>query len=335
MARSLRVEYSGAVYHVINRGNYRKDLFTDEGTHLAFERCLFEACERNSWELDGFCVMTNHFHLVLRTPMGNLSEGMRWLQSTFANRFNRFRRENGRLFQGRFKSLVVEESNYLGALMDYVHLNPARAGIVSIEHLHEYRWSSYYYLWNKRERPKFLNSERALREAGAWGDTTRGRAKYAEHLCELMADRGAQKEADFDRMNRGWALGTKDFKKSLLERFGFGSEEDKKERRKTRMHFEGEDLAEANLLWWEHCLERCIEATGSDLSAAPDDAKSAEWKVLIAAVLKSRTSAPNEWISERLKMGVPAGVSRSVSLFLKRGKRERKQMEKLMAIITE
>ncbi len=80
MARSLRIERSGGVYHVINRGNYRQDLFINDGAHEAFERCLFEACEKCGWVLEGFCVMTNHFHLVLRTPNGNLVYGMKWFK---------------------------------------------------------------------------------------------------------------------------------------------------------------------------------------------------------------------------------------------------------------
>jgi REP element-mobilizing transposase RayT len=80
MARSLRIERENGLYHVVNRGNYRRSLFVNEGAHLAFENCLFEACGKSGWLLEGFCVMTNHFHLVVRTPRGNLSLGMKWLQ---------------------------------------------------------------------------------------------------------------------------------------------------------------------------------------------------------------------------------------------------------------
>ena len=100
MARSLRIERSGGVYHVINRGNYRQDLFINDGAHEAFERCLFEACQECGWVLEGFCVMTNHFHLVIRTPNGNLVYGMKWLQATFANRYHRFRKVHGKMCHG-------------------------------------------------------------------------------------------------------------------------------------------------------------------------------------------------------------------------------------------
>src|SRR5438105_8111243 len=105
MARKLRLEYPGAIYHVINRGNYRHWIFTEEGTRAAFETCLFECCRRSQWLLHAFVVMSNHYHLALETPLGNLVAGMQWLQATFANRFNRFRKEHGHLFQGRYKGL--------------------------------------------------------------------------------------------------------------------------------------------------------------------------------------------------------------------------------------
>ena len=120
MPRKLRLEYPGAIYHVINRGNYRADVFRNEGAKAAFEACLFEACARCAWLLHGFVVMRNHFHLALETPDGNLAAGMQWLQATFANRFNRRRGEHGHLFQGRYKALPVEEGEALASLMEQV-----------------------------------------------------------------------------------------------------------------------------------------------------------------------------------------------------------------------
>ena len=114
MARKLRLEFPGACYHVINRGNYRTDIFRTQGARAAFESCLFEACEKSDWVLHAFVIMRNHYHLALETPDGNLVAGMQWLQSTFANRFNRLRRERGHLFQGRYKALLVEAGVALG-----------------------------------------------------------------------------------------------------------------------------------------------------------------------------------------------------------------------------
>lgn len=126
MPRKQRIEFAGACYHIISRGNYRKDLFEEEGTARAFEKTIFEAALRCGWKIPAYVIMGNHYHLVVRTPEPNLVAGMQWLQSTFATRFNRFKRESGHVFQGRYKSLLVEEGRLLLGLMDYVHLNPVR-----------------------------------------------------------------------------------------------------------------------------------------------------------------------------------------------------------------
>src|SRR5450432_2308299 len=143
MARKLRLEYPGAIYHVINRGNYRQAVFTSEGAKHSFEECLFKTCKQYEWRLHAFVVMSNHFHLAVETPKGNLVSGMQWLQSTFANRFNRFRDEQGHLFQGRYKALLVEAGGALGQVCHSIHLNPVRAGLVPVERLQAYRHSSY------------------------------------------------------------------------------------------------------------------------------------------------------------------------------------------------
>jgi REP element-mobilizing transposase RayT len=143
MARKLRLEFPGALYHIINRGNYRRWIFEAASTRTAFEACLFEACERGGWLLHAFVLMGNHYHLAVETPEGNLVAGMQWLQATFANRFNRLRRENGHLFQGRYKSLLLEGGSVLGAVCDYIHLNPVRAGVVPVTQLSTYRHGSY------------------------------------------------------------------------------------------------------------------------------------------------------------------------------------------------
>ena len=120
MARKLRLEFPGACYHVINRGNYRSDIFRTTGAKAAFEGCLFEACAKSGWILHAFVLMRNHFHLALETPEGNLVAGMQWLQATFANRFNQRRGERGHLFQGRYKALLVEEGGPLGQVGHYI-----------------------------------------------------------------------------------------------------------------------------------------------------------------------------------------------------------------------
>ena len=139
MARKLRIQYEGALYHVINRGNYRRDVFGTVGAAQAFEKAVGEACEWQGWRLHAYVVMSNHYHLAIETPRANLVEGMHWLQSTFATRFNRLRQARGHLFQGRYQAVLIEDAAALARVVDYIHLNPVRAGLTSPATLAGYR----------------------------------------------------------------------------------------------------------------------------------------------------------------------------------------------------
>ena len=111
MARTLRLEAEDGIYHVLNRGNYRADIFRADKTKAAFLTCLGEACGKAGWRVHAWCIMSNHYHLAVETPQGNLVGGMQWLQGTFSTRFNRLRGERGHLFQGRYKSLLVDPTD--------------------------------------------------------------------------------------------------------------------------------------------------------------------------------------------------------------------------------
>jgi len=141
MARKLRIQFEGAMYHVINRGNYGRDLFGNEGEAQAFLETVGEAKAMMGWRLHAYVLMRNHYHLAMETPEPNLVEGMHWLQSTWATRFNRFRQERGHLFQGRYQALLIEDAAVLGKVVDYIHLNPVRAKIVLAEQVRDYPWS--------------------------------------------------------------------------------------------------------------------------------------------------------------------------------------------------
>src|ERR1700691_6068277 len=146
MARKLRMEYPGAIYHVMNRGDRREPIFGDDKDRACFLETLAEACGKTGWQVRAYCLMKNHFHLVVETPRGNLVAGMRWLLSTYSNRFNHRHGLCGHVFSGRYKALVVEGggSGYLRTVCDYTHLNPARAGMLSPKgRLLEYPWSSF------------------------------------------------------------------------------------------------------------------------------------------------------------------------------------------------
>jgi REP element-mobilizing transposase RayT len=303
MARKLRLEFPGACYHVINRGNYRTDIFRTEGARTAFESCLFEACAKSDWVLHAFVIMRNHYHLALGTPDGNLVAGMQWLQATFANRFNRLRGERGHLFQGRYKALLVEEGAALGQVCHYIHLNPVRAGIVPAARLREFRPSSYWYLWRPQVRPKFLELRTALEEAGGLADTSAGRRSYGEYLAWQAQDGPAGRNEAYVSLSKGWALGTREFKAALIKDHALAA---------NARAWEDEGAREIRERQWEQGLAACLQKAGKTIEAAASDRKSAPWKVAIAAELKQGTQATNRWIAEQLHMGGAVAVSQYV-----------------------
>jgi REP element-mobilizing transposase RayT len=156
MARPLRLEFSDALYHVTSRGNERRPIFRTNRDRETFLLFLGQATRRFGWSVTGWVLMTNHFHLVLKTPEPNLSKGMQWLNSTYANWFNRIHRRCGHLFQGRFKAFLVDEESYFADVLRYVVLNPVRAKMC--ERPEEYRWSSYRATAGLEEAPAWLDA---------------------------------------------------------------------------------------------------------------------------------------------------------------------------------
>jgi putative transposase len=152
MARPLRLEFSNALYHITSRGNERRPIFR---TIRDRQTVLGMATRRFGWSLTAWVLMTNHFHLVLKTPEPNLSKGMHWLNSTYANWFNRIHGRCGHLFQGRFKAFLIDEESYFADVLRYVVLNPVRAKMC--ERPKEYRWSSYRATAGVEDAPDWLD----------------------------------------------------------------------------------------------------------------------------------------------------------------------------------
>jgi putative transposase len=303
VARKLRLEYEGAVYHVISRVNYRGDVFGRDATKAAFLKCLGEAAVKSGWVVHAWCVMSNHYHLCFTTPQPNLVEGMRWLQATFSIRFNRLRRESGHVFQGRYKALVVEP-DAAGAVCHYIHLNAVRARLVPVETLAKWPWSSLPALTNARQRPAWFSPDAAFAHAGGLEDSPAGRNRYLAYLGWLQEDEAGKKALEFERLSKDWAVGPRAFKKELL---------------KVHRHLESSlDRKEAgpgeiSMELWEERLSLYLAAlkkTGGDIAA---DAKGALWKVAVAAAMKSATTASNPWLARRLRMGSPFRLSRLVT----------------------
>jgi putative transposase len=143
MARRTRIEFPGAIYHALDRGDRRESIDGDDDDRRAFLKSLGEACQRTGWRIHAYALMSNHYHLMLETPEPNLVAGMHWFQAAWSSDcgINRRRRLRGHILQGRYKAVVVDPSasSYFAALSDYIHLNSVRAGIVGLpDRLFEY-----------------------------------------------------------------------------------------------------------------------------------------------------------------------------------------------------
>ena len=178
MVRPLRIEYPGAVYHVTARGNARMPVFEDDRDRAGFLDLIEEAVERFDWRCHAYCLMGNHYHLLVETVGGDLSSGMRHINGVYTQRFNRGHGRVGHLFQGRFKSIMVDRDAYLLELCRYVVLNPVRAGMV--ERPEEYGWSSYGATAGVSPRPAFLSVDWILSQFSDEKDAARKR--YVEFV---------------------------------------------------------------------------------------------------------------------------------------------------------
>ncbi len=297
MPRAPRLEFAGAIYHVWNRGNYRQNLFTTHRTGAAFERALFEACARFGWRLHAYVVMRNHYHLCVETPKPNLVAGMQWLQSVFANRFNRFQKMPGHVFQGRYKALVVEPGPWLLRVVNYIHLNPVRAGLVSVQGLRQHAASSFP-RWFKRGRPAALTAERWLAQAGGLRPTPAGFRRYHQSLALAVEGNPRQRDELYRELCRGWHIGTVEAKqarlRSLLERPGKGAVALSLDDETTAAVILGKGL-------------RLLGYKPADLAQSP---KGAEWKVALGWWLRGQTGINNRWLGEHLHLGHRCSVSR-------------------------
>jgi REP element-mobilizing transposase RayT len=182
MARPLRVQVAGGFFHVTARGNRRQPIFMDNVDVERFIAILAEVAARYGWRLHAYCLMTNHYHLLVETPEANLSAGFHRLNFLYAQWFNRRRGLDGHLFQGRFHSVLIERQEHLVELARYIVLNPVRAGLC--RHPGEWRWSSYRAVAGRARPAPFLTVAWLLDQFGE--TTASARAAYrqfAEEAC--------------------------------------------------------------------------------------------------------------------------------------------------------
>ena len=324
MARGIRIEYAGAFYHVMARGNRRERIFWDDTDRRFFVKTLGEACARTGWRVHAWVLMRNHYHLLVETPEPNLVEGMKWLQNTYTRRFNTGHGLWGRLFGDRYKAVLAEgrDNYYYNTLMDYIHLNPVRVGLVRINHdqsVRDYEWSSvaHGYAFPMRKRPQWLAAEVGL-AARQCADTAAGRRNFVEHLDRRAREEGSRCagiiEPATDRrrshLRHGWYWGTQAFAEQMLKCARKELNANKNRTYRSASVAKAHHEAEA-----ERLLTEGLEAAELDHRALGQSAGSEIRKVALADLLLRCTVARQSWIADRLAMSSAANVSQQVRRF--------------------
>jgi len=206
MARPLRIEFSGAVYHVTSRGNARQAIFIDDEDRGGFLDVLSMVVERFQWLCHTYCLMGNHYHLLIETPNANLSKGMRELNGVYTQGFNQRYRRVGHLYQGRYKAIIVEKDHHLLSLCRYVVLNPVGVGLVKSPE--QWRWSSYRAMIGLAKRPSLLTIDWVLSQFG-------GRKRVAMEKYRRFVVEGIGKESPWETLKGQIFYGTEGFIKQL------------------------------------------------------------------------------------------------------------------------
>lgn len=280
----------------MSRGDRREKIFHDDVDRQDFLKTLAEACQKTGFQVHAYCLMANHFHLVVETPNANLVAGMRWLLSSYTLRLNHRRKLSGHVFSGRYKALIVDGGGgYLKTVCDYVHLNPVRASLlVPEDRLLAFPWSSLgWYLAAREHRPAWIRTDRMLGAHGIQKDTAAGRQEFERRM---EARRAAEaNEEEWKALRRGWCLGSEDFKQQLLEKMEvtLGEHHSGELKRESAEAKAGRIIGEElRRLGW----------TQADLALR---LKGDPAKMALARRLRQETTLSIKWIAARLSLGTP------------------------------
>jgi REP element-mobilizing transposase RayT len=283
----------------MSRGNRREDIFRDDLDRESFLQTLADTCAKTAWQVHAFCLMPNHFHLVVETPQPNLVAGMKWFLGTYTARFNRRHKLTGHVFAGRYKSLLVGgEGGYLRTVCDYVHLNPVRAKLLPPEAaLRSYRWSSFKLsLLPPGQRPGWLRVDRMFGECGVRSDSAAGRQEFERRL---ETRRHQESEEELRPVRRGWCFGDKQFRQELLAQVEGGA---------GPSHY-GAELQEAAEAKATRIIDEELRRavwTEADLRLRK---KGDPAKIQMARRLRAETTVTLQWITTRLRMGSKGHLS--------------------------
>ncbi len=296
------------------RGNGGERIYKDDHDREVFLDTLWECCKQTGWFVHAYVLMGNHYHLLLETPEANLVAGMKWFQGTYTQRFNARHRQWGHLYQGRYKSLVVDgdDPTYFQTISTYIHLNPVRGKLLDLENktLLDYRWSSLgCYELTPSKRPAAMTLSRVLGSFG-FRDARAGRIEYLTWIKEraveeldpeLAKERASERKA----LKRGWYMGSPDFRDRLLGMLGESASDNcRGEQRRAHGEYMAKELLDkgVNIL---HC-------SLAELRGLP---KNHPKKQALVWLMKRHTVVTGEWIGQMLEMGSRANITRALQRF--------------------
>jgi REP-associated tyrosine transposase len=324
MPRSIRIEFEGAFYHVMARGNRREAIFLDDEDRRLFVQTLGQACAMTGWRVHGWVLLGNHYHLMIETPEANLVAGMKWLQNTVTRRFNVRHRAWGRVFGDRYKAVAVEGRApfYYETLLDYIHLNPVRAGIVRVsrkESIIDYEWSSLSsgYAVSPGKRPSWLAAVDGLAMFG-FTDDAKGRRKMVERLDRRAVEEDMERcgivpaaeaiDARCSHLRRGWYWGSESFGERMIKFAKEALARPKSRAYRTNAVRRTHGMKQAEQ--WLAAGLRAAKLTRADLANLKG---SDPRKVALARLLWKGTTVSQEWLADALKMRSAANVSQLLS----------------------
>ena len=325
MPRSLRIEFPGAYYHVMARGNRRETIFHDDDDRRFFLATLSEACAMTGWRVHAWVLMGNHYHLFIETPEPNLVAGMSWLQNTVTRRYNVRHMAWGRLFGDRYKAVLVDgaDTYHYRTLADYIHLNQIRARLVlpkKGQSVLDYPWSSMAGGWAlpPGKRPKWLAAAEGL-ERFDLPDTVAGRRRMVERLDRRAVEEeiktcgmpvvAEQVDARCSHLRRGWYWGSQEFAEKLRT---ISEKLIKEKKRSSRAYRKNPQVTAHSEEQAERWLAEGLQLAGLVAKDLQGLKGSDPRKLALAELLWKRTTVSQEWIAEKLSMRSAANVSQQL-----------------------
>jgi putative transposase len=307
MPRAPRIEFAGAIYHVMNRGDRMEKIFLDDQDREIFLKTLGETCESCGWDVHSYVLMGNHYHLLIETHRPTLVKGMQYLNSTYTRRYNVRHKTYGHVFQGRYKALLVdpEEERYFLTVSDYIHLNPVRSGLVKeVNEIWQYKWSSALWFGGRlKKHSEWLRWEKVYGQLGLgkWRSTTR--RKFRSYLQRRILEE--EDEGRLKKIRRGWCIGEKTFVEEMKERLLELSKKPKRDQENWN------DLAVEEME--EEKAKRMLNAGVKVLGGKEEVLKG--WKrLIIARWVRTHCKVSVVWLSSELGMKTRGGMANGIYL---------------------